>query len=91
LIKAVSPHSSWPPIHSSTPAAGGLMSYGVDIADVYRQFGVYVGRVLNGAKVAELPVMQPIKFEFVINLKTAKALGLDVPLHLQQLADELLE
>jgi putative ABC transport system substrate-binding protein len=64
---------------------------GIDLADVYRQLGVYVGRVLNGAKAAELQVTQPIKFEFVINLKTATALGVMFSAHLQSLADEVIE
>jgi ABC-type uncharacterized transport system substrate-binding protein len=71
--------------------SGGLIAYSGDYAEQFRQAATYIDRILKGAKPADLPVQNPIKYELLINLKTAKALGLDVPLHLQQIADEVIE
>ena len=82
-----------PAIYSyrSFVAEGGLISYGADQYDIFRRSASYVDRILKGARPADLPVQQPTKFELAINLKTARALGLSVPLSMQQLADEVIE
>ena len=90
------PLAAWPKLPAvyfecAFVAAGGLLSYGPDRIDMYRRAAGYVDRILKGEKPADMPVQAPTKYQLVINLKTAKALGLDVPVHLQQIADEVIE
>src|SRR5262245_60765046 len=92
-IVALAARYKLPTVYSDlvTARAGGLLAYGNDIADNYRRAATYVDRILKGEKPGDLPVQFPVKFTLVINLKTAKALALEVPLHLEQLADEIIE
>ena len=83
-MPAIYPNADW-------ARTGGLMSWGVSLTDQYRLAGTYVGKILKGAKPADLPVLQPIKYEFVINMKAAKSLGLEIPANLIAFTDELIE
>ena len=90
---ALAAHHSLPAIYEwrEIAAAGGLMSYGTSLPDAYQQAGTYAGRILKGAEPADLRAMQSTKFEFVINLRTAKTLGLDTPANLLSFVDEVIE
>ena len=93
LITALAIHHRLPTISGFRffAVSGSLMSYGVSLPELYRRSAFYIDRILKGEKPADLPVPGPTKFELVINLKTAKTLGLDIPLFLQQRADEVIE
>jgi putative tryptophan/tyrosine transport system substrate-binding protein len=93
LLLTLTKHHAIPAIYENREftAAGGLMSYGTSVPDVYRQVGVYAGRILKGEKAADLPILQPTKFDIAINLKTAKSLRLDVPTSILLRADEVIE
>jgi putative ABC transport system substrate-binding protein len=93
MIAALAARERIPTIYDNRESvvAGGLMSYGIDYSDVFRQLGTYTGRILRGAKPSDLPVFQPSRFAFVINLKTTQLLGLNVPIAMQLLADEVIE
>jgi putative ABC transport system substrate-binding protein len=93
LISALAARYGVPTIHNATTYAesGGLIAFGTDFVEQFRQVAGYIDRILKGAKPADLPVQNPTKFKLIINLKAAKGLDLDVPLHLQQAADEVIE
>ena len=93
LISTLAARYGVPVIHNaiSFPQSGGLIAFGTDFVDQFRQASGYIDRILKGAKPGDLPIQQPTKYALVINIKTAKALGLEIPFYLQQRADELIE
>ena len=90
FLSVIAGATAWP-LGARAQQPGGLIAYGPNVGEIFRRCGEYVGTILHGAKPSDLPIKRPEKFDLVINLKTATALGLDMPTQLQQLADEVIE